>query len=465
MVDTKTGSAYDRLISEDFYKTPDMGEYMNNYIYLKNQKGISNNENASTEDTSYFVENPPVTDTGYYKDLGVVAVRLNPKAVKDEYMIGDTNMSPTDYNFYDGDTIQFSLNNMINDNLEPFQVYYDNNHVFHGVKDYLRETLGFSRKTNSDGTIIDSDDVKVRFVGLNTPEIVQYADMIGDIKGSDVYTCKYSELINNNLKAKTDKGSFEKTKFIYKPFNGDGISITERNNDEKIKFLRVELNKDKYPDVKESQRDLFYEIIEDKGVINNGLTYKCVLASEGHQYPLEYHKQAELGQQVVLQAFEKASDCVVLLDTCGLNGTKSEIPQEYKKSFEKSSSAPWETLYDLWKNFKGEKAAYKYSGYRVPGQETNGRFLGAIYLKIKNNGVDQWINLNKKVIFELGGTDPNKESYVTIRPYYSDSMNSIAANNYLADGFKLWTYTDRSHLYIDSLSEEVYKTKDDREEI
>lgn len=434
------GSIFDKILGEEWFSTPDMGEYMDNRIFKTNSEGMSEEK----KNVEFYVENPPVVSPGYHKDLGVVAITCNPSSVHKNSL----SDKATKYGWYDGDTIKLKLGD-IYDTDEPFQVYYSD-YVFNGVKHYIKESCNLNA---------EYDTMDLRFVGLDAPEVVHYGDFVASLKGEDIYTTTWGKINTNNAYVTTDKGQVLKEKCVYKNFktNSKGEYL-ERDANETIKFLRIYKTKALYPSIKKDEMETFHEIVEDLSSGSSGRKEKrCVLNYAGNDKAVEYARQANIAKKVVRDAIKGASEMIVLLDTNGINGKKAGIPEEYKKSYEKSTYNPFYALYDMWNNILGKKAAYLYSNFNVPGQELNGRFLGAIYVKIRHNGVDQWINLNKKVLFEC--------DMAKARPAYSSSPDSIVNNNYLAPGFKLWTFDKDKQLYVDSISEEVLRTKDDREEI
>ena len=103
---TNRGSVYDKIINEDWFSTPDMGDYYNNYIY----KLKADSQSDKKGNTEFFVEDPPTENAGYHPDLSVVAIKANPQAIYSRYM----DDYHTSYNIFDGDTIKLSLNEVSN---------------------------------------------------------------------------------------------------------------------------------------------------------------------------------------------------------------------------------------------------------------------------------------------------------------------------------------------------------------
>lgn len=462
------GSIYDRIINEKWMSTPDMGEYMNSSIFLNNLAGMSDS-NEKSIGPEFYVENPIVETPGYNDEYKVLAFNANGQAIAKNHMTD----AITERNTYDGDTIYLSIQEVVNNN-KAFRVYYDNNTVFQNIHDYLIQTQKLQG--------IEGDENKtfgLRFVGINAPECIHYGTFTTNADDSDVYTTTYGELVNgNNFTEMRHKYELPKqipmSNINYRPFKEksvvvDGVTTIEyeeRSLDEEITFIRVQYDKQRYPNMSGNERDVYHEYIKTikdntllEGSTDNLKVKQLVVYADDEikRGGLEYANQSKKAQKIVRDALANSLETMIIVDTIGLNGIKSEIPEEYKKSYQSSKNNPFFVLWDMWKTIVGSTYAYKYASYQVPGTEANGRFLAAIYVKLMHNGVPQWINLNKKVLYEC--------SLVEARPAYSDSADSVANNNYLSNAFKLWTYNLNSQLYMDGVSEELYKTKDDREEI
>ena len=101
------GSIYDRIVDEKWSTTPDMGEYMNNTIFLNNLKGMS--ESVDKIGPEFYVENPIVSTTGYNSNLNVLAFNIKHQEV---YSANMDEMC-TDNNVFDGDTVYLDLNHVV----------------------------------------------------------------------------------------------------------------------------------------------------------------------------------------------------------------------------------------------------------------------------------------------------------------------------------------------------------------
>ena len=431
---TNRGSVYDKIINEEWFSTPDMGEYYNNFIY----KAKADKQSEKEGNTEFFVENPPTENPGYHPELSVVAVKAYPQAIYSKFMGGEARA----YNKYDGDTIQLSLNEIQNTS-ETFQVYYSKT-KFDGVHHYLKESM----QLDDHGT-----EFSLRFIGLNTPEITHYSDYVTSMTEDDIDTINYEQFMNNNTFIHTKWGQVQKSNVTIEPYKLVNNKVVERAAKDKVKLARFVMNKEDYPSLTSNKVE-YREVVGNgagNSKVKNKKVRKCVVASHPG-VDMGYHQASLQARDIVENAFKKATDCVMLLDTCSINGKKSAIPPSYRKSFEDSTKNPFYAVYDMWNSLLGKKAAYKYAGYRVPGQEANGRFLAAIYLKIDG----QWINLNKKVLYECDRAE---------KAEYTNSSDEMVNNYYLAKGFKLWTYDKNHQIYIDGINEEVYKNKDDRRQI
>lgn len=475
------GSIYDRIIDEKWVSTPDMGEYMNSKIFLNNLSGMSESSGNSIG-PEFYVENPIVETPGYNDTHKVLAFNVKGKQIANVHMTDDI----TEMNTYDGDTVYLSIADVIDTN-KPFKVYYDNNTVFKGVRDYLIQTQKLYGDMYEGVNPTKSDENKtfgLRFIGINAPEAIHYGNLLTNHDDSDVYTTTYRQLVNNNqfvqmTSSKNGKSQVEKSNIRFRPFvevekTENGVTTTEykeRADDEVITFIKVRYDKKRYPSMSGNERDVYHEYVKtvkdettiddsnsDTGVSRVKVKRVVVFADdEIRQGGIEYANQSKKAQKIVRDAFKNSLETMIVVDTIGLNGVKSEIPEIYKKSYQSSKNNPFFVLWDMWKTIVGQTYAYKYASYQVPGTEANGRFLAAIYVKLMHNGTQQWINLNKKVLYEC--------SLAEARPAYSSSVDSIVNNNYLSNGFKLWTYNPKGQLYLDGVSEDLYKNKDDREEI
>lgn len=467
------GSIFDRIIDEKWISTPDMGDYMSSKIYKSNIEGASENTDRKIG-PEFYVENPVVNYPGYDSTSQVIAFNVNGKKIYEEHMTD----AATERNVYDGDTIYLSTDEMIDTN-KSFRVYYDKDTVFTGVVDYITKTLKLESrdKSNKDESIDNS--FGLRFIGINAPESIHYGDYITNYDESDVYKTTFGNLINSNTFAElkgVDTKQVVKTNLNYRPFNEveetiDGVKTTvykERDPNEEVTFIRFFFDEERYPSVTNSEREVFYEYVKslkDETTIEEASKLKKVKVKrlvtfadkDIYSKGVEYANQSKKAQRIVRDAFKNSLETMIVVDAVGLNGVKSEIPDKYKKSYESSKNNPFYVLWDMWKTIIGKKYAYRYASYQAPGVEANGRFLAAVYVKLNINGTAQWINLNKKVLYECNLVEP--------RPTYSSSVDSMVSNNYLSNAFKLWTYSIDKQLYIDGIDEEIYKNKDDRAEI
>lgn len=448
----KTGSVYDKVINEEWFSTPDMGEYQSNRVYLHSIKDLS--PEIEGDGSYFYAENPPTLEAGYHSDLEVVAVKLDVKGVYND-ILGHN----TEYNTYDGDTLYIPIDK-VHDTSTPFQLYYSDM-VFKGVKHYIKESMKISEKDGEEY----APTFGLRFVGINAPEIVHYGDYSCSILEDDVYTAKFKDLVSKgqDVEVKNVKTGFKNQEDIsrfrfreYKESDTDSTVFVERDPNEVITFVKLKFDKERYPNYTKDEKIEYHEYISTVSSSSVHMEKKLV-ASATRNESAEYYTQAKKAQTVVKEALEKAEDCIVLLDTIGLNNKKRNLPEYYLKSYEKSTQSPFHALYDMWNSLTNNKVpAYKYAAYRIPGQEANGRFLSAIYVKMRHNGNLIWVNLNKKVLYECNLVELAE---------YSSSVDDLANYNYLADGFRLWTYRHKNQIYIDHINKKTAETRDDRYKI
>ena len=458
MSDVKnTGSVYDKIINEEWFSTPDMGEYQSNRVYLDSIKGLS--PEIEGDGSYFYAENPPTTEAGYHSDLEVVAIKLNSKGVYNQLIKTENNYNETDFNRYDGDTLYIPMEHVY-DTVTPFQLHYSQT-VFNGVKHYIQESMRIPTST-----LGECPSFGIRFVGINAPEIVHYGTYSCSILEDDVYEVKFKDLVSKstNVQVKNKKTGRNETVSIdnlhFREFiesEENPTVFVERSENEVVTFFKLKFNKRDYPNYAKSDRIEFHECVDDNLERTENRLVKKLVVTAARNESAEYYTQAKKAQLVVKDAFSKAEDCIVLLDTNGLNNKKKNLPEHYLKSYERSTESPFHALYDMWNNLTGQKVpAYKYSAYRIPGQEANGRFLSAVYVKMNHNGKSIWVNLNKKVLYECNLTELAE---------YSNSVDDLANYSYLADGFKIWTYRHKNQIYIDHINKATADTRDDRYKI
>ena len=258
---TNRGSVYDKIINEEWFSTPDMGDYYNNYIY----KLKAEQQSDKKGNTEFFVEDPPTENPGYHPDLSVVAIKANPQAIVSNFM----TKNDRDYNKYDGDTIQLSLNE-ITATTTPFKLYYSDT-VFENVHHYLRESM----QLDSHG-----DQFSLRFIGYNAPEIVHFSDYVTSNTDDDIDTIKYEQFMNNNTFIATKWGQVLKSNVTIMPYKIVNGKVTKRSKDDKIVLVRFEMSKKDYPNIDKDK-------VEYREAVN-GYTYnfdenkkirKCVVTS------------------------------------------------------------------------------------------------------------------------------------------------------------------------------------------
>ena len=183
------------FMNEDWYRTPDMGEFMSARMhYNLADESVTNEEDDKAINPAYYIESPIGFENGYYPEYNVLIVSGKPS-----YQYSDTSRDyQINSNTIDADTLRFNLSELTNDNTS-FQMNATTQ-VFKSNIDYLGRTLRIRKSIDEDevfgpeqeGDMLPeywdehgySTDVtglldyfSVRFVGINAPELPHYASI------------------------------------------------------------------------------------------------------------------------------------------------------------------------------------------------------------------------------------------------------------------------------------------------
>lgn len=431
------------IVDESFFNTPDMGDYMSSKLLVET---VGDNDLKDGENALFYVEKPFEVAPGYYPKENVFVLSGKPTWSNHPQYKYNSSLAK-----FDGDTLYLNFGEIV-DGGKSFTV---DGHIFDNIKDYIY-------KTNDLDT--SDDEVGIRFLGLDTPETPKFR-LIKDIQELGRTSVNYKLLKDENnttINVKYDDGSSEKinsSKFHfmkYEMVNGEFSKLrTEMADNFTIDFVTVRDysgNKQFYEAV--NPLSLNSEFREELKKNNEKLI--CV-SNEGARNDKEYHRQAQALINMVKKEIEKASEIVYVIDGTTLSSKKSNISNQYKKSYELMAENPFNFFEELWKYCTQEGSPRHAKGYRFFGKEFNGRCLGSVYLKtVGENGRGIWINLAKKVLHDYDKATP--------LPQYSDSVDSNSNFGFAANIFKLWTYDRSKTQYIDSLIVNGIK-HDDRDDI
>lgn len=414
------------IVKEEFFSTPDMGEYMSskNLVQTVGKEDIKEGEKAL-----FYVERPFDTVPGYYKNENVFIISGAPVWSNAHEYKYNPSLSK-----FDGDTLYLSFNE-ISDGGQTFIV---DGVPFNNIKDFIYKTH------DMDKTI---DELGIRFLGIDAPETPKYR-IINNAKGllfcevsvSDLFTENSIRVkMSNGKKATINTSAFKFVKYRVSEGKFESLTSDPKNKDKKIKFVSSSVDIDKKVEM--------YEVVDASNInaeFESDLKSKndlfiCV-GNEGPADDAEYHRQGLKAISMVKDEIEKASEVIYVLDGTTLS-TKKGLPKQYQDPWIALAESPGKFFKELW-DFCTEEGTSKYNkGFRFFGQELNGRCLGAVYLRTVEDGKSVWINLAKKILYEY-----NK---VVALPSYG-SIEESANFGYAANIFKLWTYDKSKVNFIDS---------------
>lgn len=421
------------VLDEKWFLTPDMGEYLDNDMLLQAAKEMSD----TVVDAEFAFETPFATSPGYYPTENVFVISGKPTFTYDAP--GDDGLNSTD-----GDTIYLKYSDIVDDGKK---------YSWNNIKD-LKTTLSvkefiyhIAQLDSTDGKGRDCQ-IGIRLLGLNTPEIPHY-NKFYNLKDNmeKVVTVNYADLYK--AKTSTDRvmtsegKSYPKAYFSYKKYNESNGKYTHRKNDEVIKFLQREGT----AEINGIEEDIIahYEILETTSEYWKVVTSHS--AKGGDDADLEYCKQGILAQQKLKDLIKNAKEVIYIVDQSFIsNKGDDRIPWDYRKEYEKISDRPMYAFTSLWKNLTLEgNTAYQQRGRRYFGQEVNGRFLGATYVKVDTSFGERWVNVGKSVLQEF--------DKVEALPSYNNTVEGDANYGFAADIFKLWSYEKSKQHYIDRLDD------------
>lgn len=430
------------IVDEKFFSTPDMGEYLDNGMITALAKDLSDKSDKG----QYFIEQPFSTELGYHPTQNVFVISGKPGTMKPGF-----NQS---LNSVDGDTIFLKLND-VQDGNKKFEF---EGKTFDNVRDWIYAYHDF-RSNN--------DEVKIRFLGINAPEIPHFRDM----KNADSlkkFEFKYGDIKNkskvsidiNNHHIDVPRADVHFMPFIMK----NSVFQRLRKDDDKVTLVLLTTDNNDSPN---PSKCALHEVIQNDFCSeppSSGNIRICITADDGDNFPgfdpNKYFKQGLAAQSTIVKELQEAQEVIYVLDGTTLKNKKGLLPYDYRTDYEKLAKNPFNLFSDVYKQLTKEgQSVYNNLGMRFFGQEFNGRCLGAVYIKkqMKDYGT-VWINLNKYIAF--------KYDQVRVLELYTDSPDNQNNLGYASDAFKLWTYDINKQHYIDSFQDfNSEKGGDDREDI
>lgn len=422
------------LIDEKFISTPDMGEYMDNNMIDEIAKTIANGGTKG----EYFIEEPFSKNLGYHPTENVFIISGKPKFVSD-------NKYDTSLNTNDGDTVYLGFQE-IEDGGQPFKF---EGKTYNSVKDWIYTTHQMNNV---------NDDVAVRFLGINAPELPHLRD-IPNSASLKIVKLKIKDIVENskvNVPGVGNVPTSEVAWMKYNPGGKNGFGGLTTKDEEKEFVVMTASNADSEYKNKVQLKQI---VSKSKDKIRICLAHD-VDNTIWESGKTDYYEQGLGAQATVIDEIKNAQDIIYMLDGTTLKKAKGEVPYAYKKDYEKMQVNPFAVFKSFYKFiFQNGQNVYGNLGMRYFGQEFNGRCLGAIYLKKNVDGFGSvWINLAKYIAY--------KYPKVEVLNLYTSSPEEESHYGYASNAFKLWTYDKDKQHYLDTFDEFFTKKGgDDREKI
>jgi hypothetical protein len=455
MADVKTKT--ESIINENWTKTPDMSEYLDNDMIIDIAKKMLDGKDGG----QYFLENPFSEQLGYHEAENVFVISSSKVTVTD----GDTVGTKYDY---------------MEDGGRPF-IFAGDGLEYPTVKNFLYNTMGLSTTV---------DKLGIRILGVNAPEIPHCRVTYVPAEPKIIYA-KFGDLMSNtNIttynnpddkifsdtagtilnKYKTlDRANFSFVYFDYTPIIDKKTGVVDleyanvRKDDKYVTFLVIN----------SGDKEVYYEIIEKDVELDE--TYDngnkiplpiyaiCFLdePADGKDRDQDYHKQSLDAKAMLEDMIKGATAMLFVLDGTTFKQQKDAVPEEYRGDAIRMSDDPsfaLEYLYNQATNTQGK--AYTRLGYDYFGQDFNRRGLGAMYIKSDDPkyGSGLWINVAKFLASQFN-------EYV-ILPSYSSSPANESNFNYNSGAFKMWSYDKNAQIYVDEFNDfHSEHGGDDREKI
>ena len=426
------------ILDEKWATTPDMGEYLDNDLMLEAAEEIA----ANGKESIFCVEEPFAKAPGYYPEQNVFVFSGRPTFQSN--LKGDNGLNNTD-----GDTVYLDYSEIIDNGVSTGPTFASEN-----TNETLKQTIYKICDLSN-----NKDDVGIRLVGINAPEVPHYREFNYDPAFDITVQVEYRELYGKGTDSlvKTSDGQYRKSQFSYVKYDPNKDGYQKRNLNEIITFV-----KGKGTNEKGEEAVQFFEMVErgPEENISNGTHKMCLSHAVDDDEDQEYFRQAINAQNALMKLMNDASEIVYIIDQTSISDKASgKIPWAYKKEWEKISENPIYAFKSLWRNITQEgDVAFRQMGRRFFGQELNGRLLGAIHVKLNTSYGDQWINVGKYLITQF--------DKIEILPTYNDIPSNNDNYGYLSDVFKLWTYNKGKQHYVDALDDfRSEKGGDDRAEI
>lgn len=398
-----------------------------------------NNSKAEKDklDSAFYVETPFSLTPGYFPEKGAFVLKiqdLNKERFRKDEVAWDLNV-------YDGDTLDFSANN-VDDGNQSFSLFsYSGNLKYKNWKDFYKKING-------------SEKMQIRFLGMDAAEVPHYS--IQPVKKEEVKDAIKEMTYSEMLSLRNHKATLIYEKCPY--YDG---KVHERKENEKVTVmdLGVVNGEEGYSEVItrfKDVRSMYKQTVEANGKQESDPFYKnadqyefyVILSKEEAQSNLI--EDAYKAQSAVKKVAQNASEIILVINANGITPKKVSSFTS-NKTFNNIYYAPdvAEFILSKWDQYYKDLPITNY-GYTPVGLDTYQRCLGVIYAKYEG----RWINLNKYVITQAPKTIQN--------PKFDDSPELQQIGSGISDSFNLWSYNSYNIQWLDSftnLSKNSYKEK------
>lgn len=398
------------MIQEDL-----MSEILEDYVSGDFEQGYKVEEKEKL-DASFFKETPFTLTPGYYSKEGAFVLKVtNPSQEK-----WRTDETPWKLNKYDGDTLDFQLNN-IDDGNESFTLFRESagNLKYKNFKDFFKKMGG-------------GESIQIRFVGIDAAEIPHYEiQPVSDKNKKAIITTTYKDMIKLQ-----DKGAI----VLYErcPYYDNKVYTRNDNDEVKLLYLGIENGKETYTEIISRFNGLTL-YTQMGGKAKSDHKYYVVIAKEES----ESNKIADgyAAQAAVKKLVQEASEIMLVLNANGITANKNSSISTSTKTFNSIYYFPEVAKYmmEQWNTYYGDLPVTNYN-YIPVGMDNYKRSLGVIY--VKHNG--EWINLSKYVICKTEMTIED--------PKFNNSPELQQIGSGMSDSFNLWSYHRDNIDWLDSFS-------------
>ena len=407
----------------------------------ENKDDEDKNSNAQAEkdklDSAFYVETPFSLTPGYFAEKGAFVLKvqdLNKERCRKDKTAWDLNI-------YDGDTLDFSVNN-IDDGNQSFSLFsYSGNLKYKNWKDFYKKING-------------SSNMQIRFLGMDAAEVPHFTiqPVLKEHVKDMVKEMTYKEMVN--LKSRSKALIYEKCPYydgkVHQRTDDEKVTVMDLGGEDKSKGYSEVITR--FKDVKQ----MYMNSVEANGKQESDPFYKDADKYEFYVILGKEESQSNLigdaykAQAAVKQVIEKASEVMLVINANGITPKKVDSFTS-NKTFNNIFYAPEvaEFIIDKWDQYYKDLPITNY-GYTPVGLDTYQRCLGVVYAKYEG----RWINVNKYVMTQTEMTNEN--------PNFNDSPELQQIGAGISDSFNLWSYNTKNIQWLDSftnLSKNSYQEK------